>query len=201
MKMSAKTAAKAKTYHIPITTTPEDLKMKRVLDNGTVLTFDDRILVAGYSYDPNGRCYYGAIYRFTTTNHTCEGPIELVSISEDTFKDDGHAIAWAKSNSRKTGVKKKRFRILKKSERNSAKNSLLSAELRTELQEYVVQMERLDDQEDMVRGLMTREGVFDDAERLGEVTEWLPSCYLRFSFFERLYQLEPRVLPSQTPQE
>lgn len=197
MKMSAKTAVKAKTYHIPTTTTPEDLKMKRVLDNGTVLTFDNCILVAGYSYDSNGRCYYGAIYRFTTANHTCEGPIELVGISEDTFKDDGHAIAWAKSNSKKTGVKKKRFRVLKKSERNS----ILSAELRAELQEYVVQMERLDDQEDMVCGLMTREGVFDDAERLREATEWLPPCYLRFNFFEQLYQLEPHVPPSQIPQE
>ena len=60
-----------------------------------LLTFDDRILVAGYFYDPNGRCYYGATYRFTTEDHTCEGEIKLVSISEETFLDNGHAIAWA----------------------------------------------------------------------------------------------------------
>ncbi len=89
---------KAKTYRIPATTTPEDLEMERALDNGTILTFGDRILVAGYFYNPNGRSYYGAIYRFTTDDHTCEGQIELVSISEDTFEDNGHAIAWAMAN-------------------------------------------------------------------------------------------------------
>ena len=170
MKMSAKTAAKAKTYQIPTTTTLKDRKMKQALGNGAVLTFGNRILVAGYSCSPTGRCYCGAIYRFTTPDHTCEGSIELIRISEDTFMDDGHAIAWAKANSRKAGAKKKKFRVIKR----SVKKSILSAELRTELQEYVVQMERLDDQEDVVRNLMTREGVFDDAERLGETTEWLP---------------------------
>ena len=45
----------AKTYRIPTTTTPEDLEMKRALDNGAILTFGDRILVAGYYYNPNGR--------------------------------------------------------------------------------------------------------------------------------------------------
>ena len=73
----------------------------------------------------------------------------------------------------------------------TVKNSILSVELRTELQEYVAQLDRLHDQEKKVRSLMTREGVFDDRERLGEATEWLPSCYLRFSFFERLYELDP----------
>ena len=53
---------------------------------GAILTFDDRILVAGYYYNPNGRSYYGATYRFTTADHTCEGRVELVSISEDTFE-------------------------------------------------------------------------------------------------------------------
>ena len=86
---------KAKTYRIPATTTPEDLEMERALDNGTILTFGDRILVAGYFYDPSGRSYYGATYRFTTADHTCESRVELVSISEDTFEDNGHAIAWA----------------------------------------------------------------------------------------------------------
>ena len=86
---------KAKTYRIPATTTPEDLEMERALDNGTILTFGDRILVAGYFYNPNGRSYFGATYRFTSADHTCEGRVELVSISEDTFEDNGHAIAWA----------------------------------------------------------------------------------------------------------
>ena len=34
-------------------------------------------------------------YRFTTEDHTCEGEIKLVSISDETFLDNGHAIAWA----------------------------------------------------------------------------------------------------------
>lgn len=95
MRINNETAAKAKTYRIPMTATPEDLEMKRALDNGTILTFGDRILIAGYFYNPNGCSYYGATYRFTTADHTCEGQIELVSISEETFADNGHAIAWA----------------------------------------------------------------------------------------------------------
>ena len=97
-KMNSKTAAKADTYRLPTATTPENLEMKLMHGNGAILTFGDRILVAGYFYNPNGRCYYGATYRFTTADHTCEGRVELVSISEDTFEDNGHAIAWAMAN-------------------------------------------------------------------------------------------------------
>ena len=95
MKMNSKTAAKADTYRLPTATTPEDLELKMMHGGGAILTFGDRILVAGCCYDPSGRSYYGATYRFTTTDHTCEGRVELVSISEDTFEDNGHAIAWA----------------------------------------------------------------------------------------------------------
>ena len=77
---------KAQTYRLPQATTPEDLETRLMHNGGTLLTFGDRILVAGY---------YGATYRFTTADHTCEGWVELVSISEDTFEDNGHAIAWA----------------------------------------------------------------------------------------------------------
>ena len=97
-KMNSKTAAKADTYRLQRATTPEDLELKMMHGGGTILTFGDRILVAGYFYDPNGRSYYGATYRFTTADHTCEGRVELVSISEDTFEDNGHAIAWAMAN-------------------------------------------------------------------------------------------------------
>lgn len=95
IKMNSKTAAKADTYRLQRATTPEDLELKMMHGGGAILTFGDRILVAGYYYNPNGRGYYGATYRFTTADHTCEGEIELVSISEDTFEDNGHAIAWA----------------------------------------------------------------------------------------------------------
>ena len=37
------------------------------------------------------------MYRFTTEDHTCEGDIKLVSVSDETFIDNGHAMAWAMS--------------------------------------------------------------------------------------------------------
>ncbi len=89
---------KASTYRLPATTTPENLETRLMGDRGTILTFGDRILVAGYFYNPNGRCYYGATYRFTTADHTIEGEIKLTAIAEDTFEDNGHAIAWAMAN-------------------------------------------------------------------------------------------------------
>ncbi len=89
---------KASTYRLPATTTPENLETRLMGDRGTILTFGDRILVAGYFYNPNGRCYFAATYRFTTANHTIEGEIKLTAIAEDTFEDNGHAIAWAMAN-------------------------------------------------------------------------------------------------------
>lgn len=96
--MKKQNNSKAQTYRLPQTTTPENLELKMMHGGGAILTFGDRILVAGYYYNPNGRSYYGAAYRFTTADHTCEGDMELVSISEDTFEDNGHAIAWAMAN-------------------------------------------------------------------------------------------------------
>ena len=93
--MNATTAALADTYKLLKTTTPEELEMKMMYNGGVVITFDDRVFIAGYYYNPNGRCYYGAVYRFTTTDHTVEGAVMLESISKDTFIDNGHAIAWA----------------------------------------------------------------------------------------------------------
>ena len=95
--MKKTTAQKAATYRLPEATTPENLEMKLMNNLGTILTFGDRILAAGYFYDPNGRSYYGAVYRFTTEDHTCEGDIKLVSVSDETFVDNGHAMAWAMS--------------------------------------------------------------------------------------------------------
>ena len=61
--MKKTTAQKAATYRLPEATTPENLEMKLMNNLGTILTFGDRILAAGYFYDPNGRSYYGAVYR------------------------------------------------------------------------------------------------------------------------------------------
>ena len=52
--MKKTTAQKAATYRLPETTTPENLEMKLMNNLGTILTFGDRIIAAGYFYDPNG---------------------------------------------------------------------------------------------------------------------------------------------------
>ena len=69
--------------------------------------------------------------------------------------------------------------------------SSLSPELRSELKEYTLQLQRLHDWEKAVQEIMTREGVFDDMGRLSEAASRIPSCYLRFSFYERLRELDP----------
>ena len=98
--MTKNTAKKAETYRLPTATTPEDLETRLMGSRGTILIFGDRIRVAGYYYNPNGRHYFGATYRFTTADHTCEGAAELVSIADETFEDNGHAIAWAMSQTK-----------------------------------------------------------------------------------------------------
>lgn len=92
--MTAKTAAKADAYRLQRITTPEDLEVKMMHNGGVCVSFDDRTFIAGYYYNPNGLCYYGAIYRFTTADHTCEGTVKLVTVSQETFADNGHALAW-----------------------------------------------------------------------------------------------------------
>ena len=81
------------------------------------------------------------------------------------------------------------------------RKSKLSPELRSELKKYIRQLERLHEQEQRVRDQMTLEGVFDDSERLVEAADRLPSCYLKFSLFERFHELSPRVPLSQAPEK
>ena len=52
--MKKTTAQKAATYRLPETTTPEKLEMKLMNNLGTILTFGNHILAAGYFYDPTG---------------------------------------------------------------------------------------------------------------------------------------------------
>ena len=81
-----------KKYRLQNPTCPEDLESHW----SKVLTFGDRVLLAGYYYNgKNKPCYYGATYEFLTDDQTCEGNIGLRSVSEVEFEDDGHAIAWA----------------------------------------------------------------------------------------------------------
>ena len=62
-----------KKYRLPNPTTPEDLECRW----SKILTFGDKIVMAGYFYNGQNRpCYFGAA-------------------SGVEFEDDGHAIAWA----------------------------------------------------------------------------------------------------------
>ena len=81
----------AKTFRLPERTTHEELECRW----SHVLKFGDRVLLAGYFFAYKGADWFGAIYRFTTDDHTCEGQIELVEVSQEFFEDEGHAIAWA----------------------------------------------------------------------------------------------------------
>ena len=81
-----------RTYRLPETTTPEDLGCRW----STILTFGDKVLLAGSYYNGARKpSYFGAVYEFTTDDHTCEGQIRLAAASEVAFEDNGHAIAWA----------------------------------------------------------------------------------------------------------
>ena len=83
-----------RTYRLPETTTSEDLGCNW----RTVLNFGNHVLLAGF-YFANGRNnYFGAIFTFTTDDHSCEGEIRLEAISNELFPDNGSAIAWCIKN-------------------------------------------------------------------------------------------------------
>ena len=82
---------KAKTYRVPETTTSENLGT----DWQTVITFGDKVLLAGYFYQGKGPSYFGAVFTFTGNDHSCEGKIKLTAISDEFFADNGHALQWA----------------------------------------------------------------------------------------------------------
>ena len=81
-----------RTYRLPNPTTPEDLESRW----SKVLSFGDRVLLAGYFYNGKGKpSYFGAVYEHLDDDLSCEGTIGLREVSELEFFDDGHAIAWA----------------------------------------------------------------------------------------------------------
>ena len=83
-------------YRLPNPSTPEDLEMRFSGMDGKILSFGDRILLAGHYFNGIGKpCYYGAVYEYLDDDHTCEGAIGLREVSEVEHTDDGHAIAWA----------------------------------------------------------------------------------------------------------
>ena len=90
MKNAVETLARR--FRLPETTTPENLECLW----SKTLTFGEYVLTAGYYFNGVGQnSHFGAVYAFTTDDHTCEGAIRLVAVSEDFFEDQGHAIAWA----------------------------------------------------------------------------------------------------------
>lgn len=79
-------------YRLPNPTTLEDLECRW----SKLLTFGDKVVIAGYFYNGSGQpSYFGATYEFLTDDTTCDGTIGLRAASEVEFEDDGHAIAWA----------------------------------------------------------------------------------------------------------
>lgn len=79
-------------FRLPEKTTPEDLECGW----SKVLTFGDKVVVAGHYYQgPGMPSYYGAVYSFLKEDHDCDSEILLENISDEFFEDDGHAIAWA----------------------------------------------------------------------------------------------------------
>ena len=83
------------TYRLPETTTPEELEMHW----STVLNFGNHVLLAGYYYaGPGKNNYFGAIFTFTSDDHTCEGEIKLEKINTEMYRDNGSAIAWCIQN-------------------------------------------------------------------------------------------------------
>ena len=80
-----------KTFRLPNPTTAEDLEM----DWGKVLTYGDKVLLAGYYYQYGSQHYFGAVYEHLDDDMTCEGTLGLRAVSDVEFEDDGHAMAWA----------------------------------------------------------------------------------------------------------
>ena len=85
-----------KKYRLPNPTTSEDLEMRFSGMDGKVLNYGDRVLLAGYYYNGKGQPnYYAAVYEHLDDDLSCEGTLGLREVSEVSFEDEGHAIAWA----------------------------------------------------------------------------------------------------------
>ena len=82
---------KARTYHLPMTTTSEDLGCSW----STVVDFGNKVLLAGYYYNGlKANSYFSAVFEHATADRSCEGKIELKAISNEFFEDAGHALQW-----------------------------------------------------------------------------------------------------------
>ena len=85
-----------RTYRLPNPSTPEDLETRFSGMDGKMLTFVDKIVIAGHYYNGPGKpCYYGAVYEWLGEDHSCEGAVGLREVSDVEFEHDGDAVVWA----------------------------------------------------------------------------------------------------------
>lgn len=61
----------------------------------------------------------------------------------------------------------------------------LSQELSAEVQKYAELFQKREAQVQHIEDIATREGVFDDAEKLGEAADRIPHTYLQRTFWDR----------------
>lgn len=84
-----------RTYRLPNPSTPEDLESRFSGMDGKMLTFKDKIVIAGHYYNGPGKpCYFGAVYEWLGEDHSCEGTVGLRTASEVAFEHDGDAVVW-----------------------------------------------------------------------------------------------------------
>lgn len=85
-----------KKFNLSNPNTYEDLEERYSANDGKVLLYGDKVLVAGYYFNGMKReCYYAAVYEFLEDGHDCDDFVGLREVSDVEFEDEGHAIAWA----------------------------------------------------------------------------------------------------------
>lgn len=84
-----------RTYRLPNPSTPEDLETRFSGMDGKMITFTDKIVIAGHYYNGPGKpCYFGAVYEWLDEDHSCEGAVGLQAVSGVEFEHDGDAVVW-----------------------------------------------------------------------------------------------------------
>ena len=84
-----------RTYRLPNPSTPEDLESRFSGMDGKMLTFTDKIVIAGHYYNGPGKpCYFGAVYEWLGEDHSCEGAVGIRAVSGVEFEHDGDAVVW-----------------------------------------------------------------------------------------------------------
>ena len=80
----------AREYRAPETSTPEELECRGF----KTIAFGNKTICLGYYYTHGKPGHYAAVYEFSSKSHTCEDECKLTAISENTFEDEGHTVAW-----------------------------------------------------------------------------------------------------------